>query len=53
MLGAKFYNFNCHNIGVCSSSGLGGCIHVWRAPEGRRLMNRCVVGMLIGVMKKE
>jgi len=45
--------FNCYNFRVCSSSGVGGCNDVWRVPENSRLTNRFVVGMQIGVMKKE
>ena len=47
------YYFNCYNFHVCSRSGVGECTCVWRVSEGRRLMNQRVVGVLIGVMKKE
>jgi len=47
------YCFNCYNFHVFDSSGVGVCTGVWRVFDGRRLTNRCVVGVLIGVMKKE
>jgi len=38
---------------VFSSGDVGACTGVWRVFEGSRLTDWCVVGVLIGVMKRE